>query len=72
MKKTILLLSLFLTTSTALTAQDRYKPSKTEIQNSPSWVQEMYKERPNIYLVDRLKKQYYRENDFQKNYHTQL
>ena len=54
-----------------LQAQDRYKPSNTEIGNLPLWAQKMYAQRPNVLEVDQLYRSYYDTHSFQKNYHTQ-
>lgn len=52
-------------------AQNLQKPSATEIQSLPLWAQKMYGENPNVWEVDALYKNYYREHGFEKNYHTQ-
>tara|TARA_B100000945_G_C19945952_1_gene396193 strand:+ start:248 stop:523 length:276 start_codon:yes stop_codon:yes gene_type:complete len=39
--------------------------------NLPTWVKEMYKEDPNPGKVESLYKDYYKENEFIKNKHTQ-
>jgi len=39
--------------------------------NTPEWALLMYSENPNIGEVEKLYRQYYKENDFEKNIHTQ-
>lgn len=55
----------------SLNAQVLQKPSISEIAEQPLWVQKMYENNPSVFEVDSLYKNYYRENTFQKNYHTQ-
>jgi photosystem II stability/assembly factor-like uncharacterized protein len=52
-------------------SQKRSKPSVAEIQGLPQWAQEMYKEKPNVFEVDKLYSAHYRTVSFVKNYHTQ-
>ena len=52
-------------------SQNLQKPSATEIQSLPLWAQKMYSENPNVWEVDALYKNYYREHAFVKSYHTQ-
>ncbi|MCH2021190.1 MAG: YCF48-related protein [Saprospiraceae bacterium] len=64
---TVFLVLLFLYSN----AQDRYKPSQTEINTLPQWAQLMYGNNPNINQVDILYRDFYKTNSFEKNYHTQ-
>jgi photosystem II stability/assembly factor-like uncharacterized protein len=54
-------------------AQAQYfqHPAPVEIQRAPAWAQEMYKERPNLWEVDRLFAEWMKAGKFQKSYHTQ-
>lgn len=52
-------------------SQNLQKPSATEIQALPLWAQKMYGDNPNVWEVDALYKNYFRENAFVKSYHTQ-
>ena len=70
MKLTILLAFLFGLSSSFL-AQIQSKPSNAEIETLPSWAQKMYGVQPNVFEVDSLYKNYYRQNLYVKSYHTQ-
>lgn len=52
-------------------SQNLQKPSVIEIQSLPDWAQKMYGENPNVWEVDALYKNYFREHTFVKSYHTQ-
>jgi photosystem II stability/assembly factor-like uncharacterized protein len=52
-------------------AQNMFKPSSHEISVAPEWAQLMYAENPNVFAVDKAFRDYYREHDFEKSYHTQ-
>lgn len=40
-------------------------------KNAPNWAKEMYGENPNVDEVDKLYKDYYKINPYEKSYHTQ-
>lgn len=69
MKKYLTLALIFL--SYFCFAQNLNKPSAVEIATLPQWAQLMYAENPNVFEVDQAFAAYYRQNLFQKNYHTQ-
>lgn len=48
------------------------KPSQTEIATLPLWAQKMYSTDPNVFEVDSLYANYYRDHMFVKSYHTQF
>ena len=52
--------------------QNLNKPSLLEIERAPQWAQLMYSENPSIFEVDRLYKEFYRNNPFEKSFHTQF
>lgn len=52
-------------------AQNLQKPSHFEIERAPQWAQLMYSENPSIFEVDRLYREFYRNNPFEKSFHTQ-
>lgn len=62
---------LFILVCENLMAQRMYRPSDFEISTLPLWTQKMYSLNPNVWEVDNLYKSYYRENPFEKSYHTQ-
>ena len=66
-----LLLLVILNSSLYLSAQYDLKPSAKEIETLPEWAQLMYSENPNVWEVDRLYENHYREHLFVKSYHTQ-
>ncbi len=66
-----LLLLVLLNSSLYLSAQYDLKPSTKEIETLPEWAQLMYSEYPNVWEVDRLYENHYREHLFVKSYHTQ-
>jgi len=66
----ILLLLTFLCT-TLVRAQQMPKPSSVEIATLPNWAQLMYSEQPNVQMVQNAYQDYYRNQPFVKNYHTQ-
>ena len=70
MKKFVLAL-LVLTMSASGFAQTMYRPSDYEVSKSPDWAQMMYSENPNVFEVDKAFKAYFKENEFEKSYHTQ-
>ncbi|NDE04067.1 MAG: hypothetical protein EB003_05390, partial [Flavobacteriia bacterium] len=47
------------------------KPSSVEIATLPNWAQLMYSEQPNVQMVQNAYQDYYRNQPFVKNYHTQ-
>lgn len=47
------------------------KPSPVEISGLPAWAQEMYRENPNVFVVDSLYQAYYKVHPFVKSFHTQ-
>lgn len=53
-------------------AQTLYRPSAYEISQSPDWAKEMYSETPNVFKVDSLINLFYKNQPFQKSYHTQF
>jgi len=68
--KNILFLCL-LAVSSLTYSQQLQQPSPSEISTLPLWAQKMYTSTPNVYEVDSLYVNFYRNNTFQKNYHTQ-
>lgn len=52
-------------------AQNLQKPSPVEISSLPLWAKTMYSENPSIFEVDKLYKEFYRNNPFEKSFHTQ-
>jgi len=52
-------------------AQNMLQPSLHDISVAPQWAQMMYAENPNVFSVDKAFREYYREHDFKKSYHTQ-
>lgn len=70
MKKLLTALLVLIIAATGF-AQNMYRPSDHEISKSPEWVQIMYTNNPNVFEVDKAFRQYYREHDFEKSYHTQ-
>lgn len=70
MKKT--LLSLFCVTLLVwVNAQNLKKPSAYEIATLPQWAQLMYADQANLLEVTAAYNAFYKENPFEKNYHTQ-
>jgi photosystem II stability/assembly factor-like uncharacterized protein len=69
--KVFLTAALFLFFVQSMNAQNMYKPSDYEINNSPDWVKKMYVDNPNVFEVDSLYKLYYKTHEFIKTYHTQ-
>jgi len=69
MKK--LLPAFFLLLATFGYAQKMFRPSAHDISIAPAWAQMMYSQDPNVFAVDRAFRDYYREHDFEKSYHTQ-
>jgi photosystem II stability/assembly factor-like uncharacterized protein len=55
----------------AFYSQQFFKPSQTEIEQSPDWVKEMYAENPNVFRVDSLYQNYFANHTFVKSFHTQ-
>jgi photosystem II stability/assembly factor-like uncharacterized protein len=53
-------------------AQQISKPSMAEISTLPQWAQQMYGDNPNVYEVQQAYQNYYQNNNFEKNYHTQF
>ncbi|MBI1286809.1 MAG: T9SS type A sorting domain-containing protein [Flavobacteriales bacterium] len=70
MKK--LLPAFFLLLALSGFAQKMYRPSDYEISKAPAWAQMMYAENPNVFAVDKAYREYYREHEFEKSYHTQF
>ena len=70
MKKLVLAL-LALTIAISGFAQTMYRPSDYEVSKSPDWAQMMYSENPNVFEVGKAFKAYFKENEFEKSYHTQ-
>jgi photosystem II stability/assembly factor-like uncharacterized protein len=68
--KNILFLCL-LAVSSLVYSQQLQQPSSSEISTLPLWAKRMYTSSPNVYEVDSLYVNFYRNNTFQKNYHTQ-
>jgi len=52
-------------------SQNLQKPSISEVSSLPLWAKTMYAENPSIFEVDQLYKEYYRNNPFEKSFHTQ-
>lgn len=52
-------------------SQNLQKPSISEVNSLPLWAKTMYAENPSIFEVDQLYKEYYRNNPFEKSFHTQ-
>lgn len=69
MKK--LVLFTFLALSQIILGQNFQKPSQAEIETLPHWALLMYNESPNVFEVDAAYQDYYRNNLFEKSYHTQ-
>ena len=70
--KLTLLWSVLVFFSLNIGAQTLYRPSAYEISQSPDWAKEMYSETPNVFKVDSLINLYYKNQPFQKSYHTQF
>jgi photosystem II stability/assembly factor-like uncharacterized protein len=70
MKFVLFTLVCFVITFNSL-SQNLQKPSPLEIQSLPLWAQRMYGENPNVWEVDSLYRLYYKNEAFQKSYHTQ-
>ena len=70
--KLTLLWSILIFFSLNTLAQTLYRPSAYEITQSPDWAKEMYSETPNVFKVDSLINLYYKNQPFQKSYHTQF
>jgi len=74
MKRQLLTLIIFCFCST-LSAQNKLDYFKAWPQNfaddTPEWAVKMYAENPNVFEVEELYQEYYRENPFVKNLHTQ-
>ena len=71
---TVFLLMLLITSmNPALTMAQKMMdlPPKDVIEAAPEWAQLMYETAPNVGIVDMLYKQYYENNEYVKNYHTQ-
>lgn len=66
-----ILLVISLCWSFGINAQVQSKPSQSEIATLPEWAKKMYAEIPNVFEVDSLYKNYYRQNAYVKSYHTQ-
>lgn len=64
-------LVLFCLLTTTFFIQGQRIPSLIEIASLPLWAQKMYGENPNVIEVSELYRNFYREHDFEKNYHTQ-
>jgi photosystem II stability/assembly factor-like uncharacterized protein len=69
MKK--LLSAILLLLAMGASAQHMLRPSNHEISVAPTWAQMMYSENPNVFAVDKSFREYYRQHDFEKSYHTQ-
>ena len=70
----ILLLSIILTSSIALHAQNSdsfFKDIPRIDSKTPDWAVMMYSENPNVNLVEKAYTTFYRSNTFEKNIHTQ-
>jgi hypothetical protein len=65
------LLVLFCLLTATFVCKAQQIPSPTEIASLPLWAQKMYGENPNVLEVSELYRNFYREHDFEKNYHTQ-
>ncbi|MBM3418628.1 MAG: hypothetical protein FJY17_06890, partial [Bacteroidetes bacterium] len=65
----ISILNIFISNYTL--AQNLQKPSPVEISALPLWAKTMYSENPSIFEVDQLYKEFYRNNPFEKSFHTQ-
>lgn len=52
-------------------SQNLQKPSPSEVSTLPLWAKTMYADNPSVFEVDQLYKEYYRNNPFEKSYHTQ-
>jgi photosystem II stability/assembly factor-like uncharacterized protein len=65
------LLVLFCLLTATFVCKAQQIPSSTEIASLPLWAQKMYGENPNVLEVSELYRNFYREHDFEKNYHTQ-
>lgn len=70
MKKILSSLFLLVFSLTAF-SQNMFRPSERDISVAPQWAQLMYAENPNVFEVDRAFREYYRQHDFEKSYHTQ-
>src|SRR5262245_32821420 len=71
MKKILILLIFCFCAGNYANAQRMLRPSQYEIDRLPVWSQKMYGLNPNVYEVDSLYKNYYRNHAFEKSYHTQ-
>lgn len=73
MKYTLLFfLAIIITSSSQAQNKSEFFKTLPLINNeTPEWAQLMYSENPNVSEVERLYKQFYKENDFVKNIHTQ-
>ena len=52
-------------------SSDFFKAVPIIDNNTPEWARLMYSENPNVGEVEHLFKQYYKNNEFVKNIHTQ-
>ncbi len=52
-------------------SQNLQKPSPSEVSTLPLWAKKMYADNPSVFEVDQLYKEYYRNNPFEKSFHTQ-
>ena len=66
-----LLTFLVLSNTQSQNSTDFFKVVPLINNNTPAWAQLMYSENPNVGEVEKLYKQYYKENEFIKNIHTQ-
>jgi len=68
---TILFVLLFITNSQSQNNPKYFKTIPLLNNETPEWALLMYSENPNVGEVEKLFKQYYKENSFVKNIHTQ-
>jgi photosystem II stability/assembly factor-like uncharacterized protein len=69
MKVSILLFALLIGQN--LLSQTNYRPSELELSQQPLWIQKMFENKPNVYEVDSLYKNYYRIHPYTKSFYTQ-
>lgn len=62
---------LFAQQNTISSFEKELKYGSPDDTSLPLWVREMYKKDPNLFEVERLKEEYYKNNEFVKNSHTQ-
>ena len=74
MFKAVLTICIAILAAKAAMAQNSnsfFKVALAPNTDMPQWAQEMYSQDPDVFRVDALYSEYYAQNSFQKNIHTQ-